>query len=445
MRTMKSHSKWPLGTFLAVSVAAFGIRPAFAQSYLSGDLVQRIDSHIASIPGASSASKYAPPTSGQFVEWSTTVGFIAEGRYREADSSARLLGAGYRVVVYADTTTVPSRTYVLLEDSTSGGPYWGVYIFNPEPLRPSLAIQSPHPTNDSNTGRQSIRMFKDLRAAAFFISGADRCNSTVYSPCSGTTTACSSTAEPYRISDQAHVTDGTFQATTLVLSSFVPGMCFVQVHGFAKLTGDPDLIMSYGTSVPPAGEDKLVQLRDNFAFEDASLTFKVAHVDIGWTRLIATQNTQGRWLNGVADPCSQYASSSSGRFIHVEQAYAKLRDTPTNWNKFSNALANTFQPVSSALDQHRPEAMPTAAKLHANYPNPFNPSTTITFSLAREAQITLEVRNILGQTVELLVNGSTPAGTHSVSFEGRDLPSGAYFVSLRVEGFVQTRSMLLVR
>ena len=397
------------------------------------------------MPGASSTNKYVPPTPVQFAEWSTAVGFIAQKRYHEADSSARQIGVGYRVVMFADTTTVPSHAYVLLEDSTSGGPYWGVYVFNPQPLRPNLAIQSPHPLNDTNTGRQAIRMFKNLGAAAFFISGAHRCNNPQYSLCSGTTGTCGSGDEPYRISDQPHVVDGTFQATTQVLSSFAPQMCFVQVHGFAKQTGDPDLIMSYGTSAAPSGEDKLVMLRDNFAFEDATLTFKVAHVDIGWTRLIATQNTQGRFLNGVADPCTQYASSSSGRFIHVEQAYAKLRDTQANWNKFSNALANTFQAVSNVADPHSRAPLPDAARLHANYPNPFNPSTTITFSLEREAQTSLEVRNILGQIVQVLLDQSTPAGTHSVLFEGQDLPSGAYFVSLRVEGFVQTRSMLLVR
>lgn len=445
MSSMSKHWLWWLRLSLVVSVAVFGVRPGWAQAYLSGDLVQRIDSHITSMPGAGDLRKYVAPTPGQFAEWSTAVGFIAQGRYHEADSSVQLTGTGYLVVVFADVTTVPSHTYVLLEDSTSGGPYWGVYVFDPEPLRPNLAIQSPHPLNDTNTGRQGIRMFKNLGAAAFFISGAHRCNNPQYSLCSGTTTSCSSGDEPYRISDQPHNANGTFQATTQVLSSFASQMCFVQVHGFGKLIGDPDLIMSYGTSAAPSGEDKLVQLRDNFAFEDATLTFKVAHVDIGWTRLIATQNTQGRFLNGVADPCAQYASSSSGRFIHVEQAYAKLRDTQANWNKFSNALANTFQPVSRVPDSHRRSALPEVASLHANYPNPFNPSTTITISLAREAQILLEVRNILGQTVEVLMDGSKPAGTHSVPFEGQGLPSGAYFVCLRVEGIVQTRSMLLVR
>ena len=442
---MMNALKKPLvrSCFFALLSASSAVE-IWGQTLLSGDLVGRIDSHITSMPGSGSANKYVPPTAGQFAEWSTAVGFIAQEQYPEADSSARLIGVGYRVVLFSDVTTIPSHTYVLLEDSTTNGPYWGVYVFNPDALRPNLAIQAPHPLNDSNTGRQGIRMFKNNGAGAFFISGAHRCNNSQFSLCSGTTSSCGTT-EPYRISDQPHNADGTFQATTQVLSAFFPEMVFVQVHGFAKLTGDPDLIMSHGTTAAPTGEDKLVQLRDNFALEDASLTFKVAHVDTPWTRLIATQNTQGRFLNGVADPCSQYASSSSGRFIHVEQAYANLRDNSTNWNKFSNALANTFQAISAIADDAPRAPLPDGVRLHPNYPNPFNPSTTIAFTLKREAEILLEVRNVLGQTVAVLSEGSRSAGTHSVQFEGGELPSGVYFVTLRHAQIAQTRSMLLLR
>ena len=430
------------GTFAGI-VALCASAALHSQTYVSGDLVARIDNHITTMPGSGSTNKYVAPSAGQFAEWSTAVSFILQGQYHEADSSASLVG--YDVVVFTDNTTMPSHEYVVLEELAGNGRYWGVYVFNPQPLRPNLAIQSPHPLNDSNTGRQSIRMFKNNGAGAFFISGAHRCNNSQYSPCSGTTTTCSASAEPYRISDQPHNADGTFQATTQVLASFFPEMVFVQVHGFAKLTGDPDLIMSYGTSAAPTGDDKLVLLRDNFAFEDASLTFKVAHVDIGWTRLIATQNTQGRFLNGVADPCSQYASTSSGRFIHVEQAYANLRDNSTNWNKFSNALANTFQSVSGVSDEAPSTTVPDKFELLANYPNPFNPSTTIAFTLERESDICLVVRDLLGQEVAMLADGLHQAGTHRVQFEGGGLPSGVYFVTLRHAGRAQTRSMLLLR
>jgi hypothetical protein len=423
---------------IAVTAAASGAR---SQTSLSGDLVQRIDSLISTMPRASSVNKYVLPAPAELTEWSSAYSFIIQGRYQEADSSASLIG--YDVILFTDNATFPSHSYVLLEEIQGNGKYWGTYAVDPTALRPNLAIQSPHPLHDSNTGRQAIRMFKNTGAGAFFISGAHRCNNGQFSSCSGTTTVCSSTPEAFRISDQAHVVNGMFQATTQVLSSFFPEMCFVHVHGFAKQASDPDLIMSYGTSLPPPGDDKLVQLRDNFSFEDASLTFKVAHVDSGWTRLIATTNTQGRYLNGSPNPCNQSASSCSGRFMHIEQGYAKLRDSPANWTKFSNALANTFQQVSYVADPQ--VSLPGRVVLHPNYPNPFNPSTTISYSLEREAELLLEVRNILGQTVAVLVDGVKPAGLQSVIFNAENLPSGVYFVSLKNRQNTQTRSMLLLR
>jgi hypothetical protein len=416
---------------------------AWPQTTSSGDLVVLVEGHINTMPGASSTNKYIAPADSEFAQWSTAASFILQGLYHEADSCASLIG--YQVILFSDITTVPSHEYAVLAEVAGHNHFWGLFVFNTEPIRPDLAIQSPHPLNDSNTGRQAIRMFKNLGAAAFMISGAHRCNNPEFSPCSGTTTSCNSSGEPYRISDQPHSAVGTFQATTMVLSSFFPEMVFVQVHGFAKLAGDPDLIMSYGTSAAPAGEDKLVMLRDNFALEDATLTFKVAHVDLGWIRLIATQNTQGRFLNGAADPCNDYASASSGHFIHVEQAMPKLRDTEANWNKFSNALANTFTPVSSVSGPPGVAVLPRAHHLHENYPNPFNPSTTISYTLGFQEQIHLEVRNVLGQRVAVLADGIEGAGTHSVIFDASDLPSGVYYVTLRFLSGSETRSMLLVR
>ncbi len=413
-----------------------------SQNLFSGDLVARIDGHISTMPGANDPKKYVAPDAAQFAEWSTAVSFILQGRYHEADSSAYLVG--YQVIIFTDVTTSPSHDYVVLEELAGNGRYWGTYVFDTQPIRPDLTIQSPHPLNDSNTGRQGVRMFKNTGARAFFISGAHRCNNPQYSLCSGTTSTCG-TSEPYRISDQPHNSDGTFQATTQVLASFFPAMVFIQVHGFAKLTGDPDLIMSYGTNITPAGEDKLALLRANFAFEDASLTFKVAHLDITWTRLTATQNTQGRFLNGVADPCTNYASACSGRFIHVEQAYANLRDNATNWNKFSNAVANTFQPVSSVSHRTPVAMVPGGVALHGTYPNPFNPETTISFTLAQATELTLEVSSVLGQRIALVADGVQAAGTHRVVFHASTLPSGVYYVTLRTSSSVLSRPMVLIR
>jgi len=84
------------------------------------------------------------------------------------------------------------------------------------------------------------------------------------------------------------------------------------------------------------------------------------------------------------------------------------------------------------------------------YPNPFNPTTTIAFTLERTARVALVVYNILGQKVTTLADGAYPAGTHHCLWDGRDTAgrqaaSGVYFARLTAEGRQATRKMVLVR
>ncbi len=88
---------------------------------------------------------------------------------------------------------------------------------------------------------------------------------------------------------------------------------------------------------------------------------------------------------------------------------------------------------------------PQRVMLHPNYPNPFNPVTTITYDLALPAEVDLLVYNITGETVSTLVDGPQSAGTHSLQFDGSDLPSGIYFYRLTVDDFSKTQRMLLVK
>ncbi len=89
--------------------------------------------------------------------------------------------------------------------------------------------------------------------------------------------------------------------------------------------------------------------------------------------------------------------------------------------------------------------VPQSCRLEQNYPNPFNPSTTIVYQLARAQHVTLSVFNTLGQQVAVLVDGVQNAGTHSVKFSARNLPSGVYFYRLKSGQKQMVKKMLLVR
>jgi chitinase len=84
-------------------------------------------------------------------------------------------------------------------------------------------------------------------------------------------------------------------------------------------------------------------------------------------------------------------------------------------------------------------------KLFNNYPNPFNPSTKIRFSVPREGVVKLIVYDILGREVSVLFNREVMPGTYEVTFNGSNLSSGMYLYSLVSEGYRITKKMLLVK
>ncbi|MCX6161922.1 MAG: T9SS type A sorting domain-containing protein, partial [Ignavibacteriae bacterium] len=88
---------------------------------------------------------------------------------------------------------------------------------------------------------------------------------------------------------------------------------------------------------------------------------------------------------------------------------------------------------------------PGEYKLFDNYPNPFNPSTTIKFSVPKKDIVRLSVYDALGRQVNELVNGTKEAGTYEITFDASALPSGVYFYKLQTSGYSSVKKMILIR
>ncbi|MGH7496547.1 MAG: T9SS type A sorting domain-containing protein, partial [bacterium] len=116
-------------------------------------------------------------------------------------------------------------------------------------------------------------------------------------------------------------------------------------------------------------------------------------------------------------------------------------------------LAGTFgggvwrRPLSDIITSvENPSAdLPAHFNLDQNHPNPFNPTTTITYSLNQTGQVVLKVFNVIGEEVVKLVNGIQVAGHHEVKFDATDFPGGVYFYRLQAGGLTETRRMVLVK
>ena len=83
--------------------------------------------------------------------------------------------------------------------------------------------------------------------------------------------------------------------------------------------------------------------------------------------------------------------------------------------------------------------------LEQNYPNPFNPTTIISYQLASSGYVSLAIYDQLGREVKTLVNKYESAGSHSVQFNGDNLPSGIYLYKIKGGNYSATRKMLLLK
>ncbi len=89
--------------------------------------------------------------------------------------------------------------------------------------------------------------------------------------------------------------------------------------------------------------------------------------------------------------------------------------------------------------------LPQSYKIAQNYPNPFNPQTRISFHLPVNADVSLEVFDMLGRRISVLVNGYLNAGQHAVIFDGANLPNGTYVYRIKAGTFEAMKTMILMK
>ncbi len=89
--------------------------------------------------------------------------------------------------------------------------------------------------------------------------------------------------------------------------------------------------------------------------------------------------------------------------------------------------------------------IPDGYSLQQNFPNPFNPSTVIRYSITGNSLVTLKVYDVLGNEVSTLFNQKQNAGSYEVEFNGLNLSNGIYFYRINTEKFTDTKRMILVK
>jgi hypothetical protein len=135
------------------------------------------------------------------------------------------------------------------------------------------------------------------------------------------------------------------------------------------------------------------------------------------------------------------------RFTHPN--YVEHQEDVTVTAATITVLDVGLVPATAAIED--PAAVvPARVALEQNQPNPFNPSTTISFALPTEGEASLRVFDVSGRLVRTLAGGLLAAGTHAASWDGRDdrgqaAPSGVYLYQLTVNGETTTRRMTMLK
>ena len=262
---------------------------------------------------ASGSEGFVIPSVTEQADWRSVVRQLLDGSCN-ISLPASLTGI---MQIRAFTDSANGRTYcVFMEvlDANNDGKVdrgWGTFIVDPNAVR-ELSHQAPHPIADSTTENQAVGVFKGTQSRSFLMAGSHRNADTATSPCQNA----------YLVADAAHNVANMFQPTTEELAAHYGAFPWnaIQWHGMAADTcTNVDVYLSHGRNQVPAAGDKIVELKNNLLAYRPS--WKLQTPGTGACSLNATDNVQGRLLNGVAAGavCGTVAAGYTGTFLHIEQ------------------------------------------------------------------------------------------------------------------------------
>ena len=247
---------------------------------------------------------------------------------------------------------------------------------------------------------------------------------------------------------------------TIIAGGAVPG-------DYITMWSD-DTQLFQGSPLGTANHDMVRGLKQYNATVAAFKSDPIINVSIsGPTTLASGQN--GTWTANVSGggtqyPCRAWYSrpSSSSTWSHeatycngvknftdyfYQTTYLKVVATDDDGQAAENtwyvSIGGGYK--SDITDLGTLEELPDITELHQNYPNPFNPSTSISYSISKEAFVNISIYDVLGRTVEVLVDQKQTAGYYSVPWEAIGLPGGVYFITLKTSDFVVTKQMTLLK
>lgn len=206
----------------------------------------------------------------------------------------------------------------------------------------------------------------------------------------------------------------------------------VKVHNFSLLDLNDDFDIRLYLGDPDAGGSQIIG-----TLGETSITFP------GGIDVRDEVSTQLKWVVPAGTP-------QESRIYVVIDPENDILEIHENNNKGWNRLFVPDGVIVDVDDELNPNLIPEEFHLHANYPNPFNPITTIGYSLPTRTDVEMTIYNILGRKVTTLVDENRPAGYHLVQWngtnaKGHEVSSGIYFYRIEAGEYVETKKMLFLK
>ncbi len=149
------------------------------------------------------------------------------------------------------------------------------------------------------------------------------------------------------------------------------------------------------------------------------------------------------YVGSTANNCSLVRQVVDTLEVDVQQGRIAMSRIDEAYSRIMQ-LKNRYKVTSVSSPFASRSLAPNALSL-SNYPNPFNPTTTLRYGLPQRSHVLLAVFNSLGQQVATLVQGEKESGYHEVKFDGTGLASGVYFSRITAGDYVATKNLLLIR
>ncbi|GIK61033.1 MAG: T9SS type A sorting domain-containing protein [Ignavibacteriota bacterium] len=126
-----------------------------------------------------------------------------------------------------------------------------------------------------------------------------------------------------------------------------------------------------------------------------------------------------------------------------DEIFAYAPNYPDTENPVGKVFIYSYNKISEVKDEI--DNAPNNFFLSHNYPNPFNPSTTLSFVIGHQSLVSLKIYDILGREITTLVNEEKPSGIYEIEFNATNLSSGIYFYQLQAGNFISTKKLVLLK